>query len=203
VVTILAAVACVAQPPLSPEPTDVPTVRPNRLILSVLSFAFEDQAGGGYQNLKGYDGGEVVFDEPVMASGVYVVVVFAISNISDSTFYVNESDFRIVVKDGLSYGISEEATQSYVRNRKYGVGRPSSADELNISTRPVTTTRMNRHYDTRGGIRRWVVFRDEPVKVLRKLYILGIFDIPRSGFERTLALTHNDGGSVRLQDPLK
>jgi hypothetical protein len=152
-----------------------------RYFVDIPSDGFPSRCGGLVDS-EGY-----IFEEPAMANGVFVVVFFSLTNISDSTLLLSDADFHIVDEDGVSHGVAGDATQSLVCALMYGEFPQTTST---VPTRASTTTRVSEYGRDFGG-RHWeVVFQDEPVKPQATVYVQGVFDIPRTGFERSLGVSY-------------
>lgn len=143
---------------------------------SVAAFVLLDSIGGNVdpQQMR------VVVDEAVKPSGVFAFVILHLQSIADSTVYVTDTDFRIVDEEGRSYGISDLATQAYVRSairaiREGGAQNQRSGVPLEFSE---------------NGYK--VLYTNEPVPAGSELRIKAIYDIPDRDLDRRLKIRYRD-----------
>ncbi len=143
---------------------------------SVAAFVLLDSIGGSV----GPQQKRVVVNEAVKPSGVFVFVILHVESVADSTVYVTDTDFRIVDEEGSSYGISDLATQGYIRSsiraiREEGAQNEWGAVPLEFSE---------------SGYR--VLYTKVPVPAGGELRIKAIYDIPDRDLDRTLKIRYRD-----------
>ena len=177
---------------VTPTATASPALR--TFEINVAAFVLLDSIGGsaGLQQMR------VVVDESVKPSGVYAFVILHVENVADSTVYVTDTDFRIVDEEGKSYGISDPATQAYVRSairsireggtqhERSGVG---NADGLGPLIRPTLADDALLEFSEDGY---QVLYTDEPVPAGGELRIKAIYDIPDRDLDRRLKIRYRD-----------
>ncbi len=143
---------------------------------SVAAFVLLDSIGGSV----GPQQKRVVVNEAVKPSGVFAFVILHLESVADSAVYVADTDFRIVDEEGRSYGISDLATQAYVRSsiraiREGGAQNRRSGVPLEFSE---------------NGYK--VLYADEPVPAGSELRIKAIYDIPDRDLDRRLKIRYRD-----------
>ena len=184
---------------------------------SVAAFVLLDSIGGSV----GPQQKRVVVDEAVKPSGVFAFVILHLESVADSTVYVTDTDFRIVDEEGKSYGISDLATQAYVRsairaireggaqNQRSGA---SNADDLGslitptpaqeeisatagapgASTGPEPFTALDDAPLEFSENGYKVLYTNEPVPAGSELRIKAIYDIPDRDLDRRLKIRYRD-----------
>ncbi len=143
---------------------------------SVAAFVLLDSIGGSV----GPRQKRVVVDEAVKPSGVFAFVILHVESVADSTVYVTDTDFRIVDEEGRSYGISDLATQAYVRSSTRAI-REGGAQDLRSGV-PLEFSE--------NGYK--VLYTNEPVPAGGELRIKAIYDIPDRDLDRRLKIRYRD-----------
>lgn len=164
----------------TPAATASPTLR--TFESSVAAFVLLDSIGGSV----GPQQKIVVVEEAVRPSGVFAFVILHLESVADSTVYVTDTDFRVVDEEGRSYGISDLATQAYVRSsirtiREGGAQNQRSGIPLEFSE---------------NGYK--VLYANEPVPAGSELRIKAIYDIPDRDLDRRLKIRYRDEPPLAL-----
>lgn len=149
---------------------------------------FVDQIGG-YKDAER----EIVIEEPALPSGVFVRVAIRVRNVTDSTLFLRDSDFQIVDEDGRSYPPSSLGTQAYSRSRMAGIRKGSDWFAPPPTPPPSTYTTTTFAIDGHN-----VLYQRLAVRSGADVRIFAIFDIPKTGFERSLKIRFLDDEAVSL-----
>ena len=124
-----------------------------------------------------------------VATGVFVMVWFTLTNVSDSTLWVIMTDFSLLDENMVSTEVSLESTERYAKASLINYSEDWTRDY------PVIKFRGD---PSKGGQDTFMVFEDLEVSAFGNRKIIAVFDIPRTGLERKLKLRFRDGPPVDL-----
>ena len=133
---------------------------------------------GRFACVQGFD---VAVSPGKVATGVFAIVKFGLTNVSDSTISVSTADFHLLDENMTPTEISLESTRRYGRGLLNAAGMSWSTDGPLVLDNDV-----------------YMDFEDLEIRAFSSVDILVIFDIPRTGVERTLKLRFRDDPHVDL-----